>query len=93
MATKTNERGIDELRKLVNMANWTREDAFDGLDAYAIVRLLQACRKLDLETLPDQLTEDEQDYAIEHGKVSTECLTRLYDAQGEAHTGSDWEGR
>jgi hypothetical protein len=85
--------GIEELRALVNMANNTREDAFDGLNAEETVCLLRACRALNLETLPDQLTPEGRAYAAKHGEVSTKELRRLYKAEGLPETGSDWVGR
>lgn len=87
------ETGIEELRKLVNMAGYTEESAFDGFTAVETVRLLQACRALDLETLPDQLTLAERRHAAKHGRVSIECLHRLYEDAGESKTGPDWKGQ
>lgn len=83
--------GIEELRGLVNMAGWTTESAFDGFDALQTIRLLQACQKLNLETLPDELTQSERAYAARYGKVSKKALHRLYEVAGESKTGSDWE--
>ena len=90
---RDDKTGIEKLRELVNMAGWTRESAFDGFDVLQTVRLLQACAALDLETLPDQLTEEERRAAARTGKVSTRTLRRLYAAEGEPETGRDWEGR
>lgn len=83
--------GIEELRTLVNMAGYTTESAFDDFNAAETVRLLQACRDLNLEVLPDQLTKAERRYAARHGRVSKTALHRLYDAAGESKTGRDWE--
>lgn len=85
--------GMEELRSLVNIANQTNESAFDGFTLEETVRLLQACRALDLETLPDMLTPGERKYAAKHGKVSTACLRRLYKQEGLEETGIDWKGR
>lgn len=87
------ETGIQELRILVGMADWSNESALDDFDLKATVRILQACRALDLETLPDMLTLAERRYAAKHGKVSTACLRRLYKQEGCAESGPDWEGR
>lgn len=76
------ETGIEQLRKLVNVAGWTNEWAFDDItDMFATIRLLQACLALDLETLPDQLTPAERKYAAKHGKVRKTCIKRLYQAE------------
>ena len=85
------ETGIQELRKLVNMANNTREDALDGFTAEELVKLLRACRDLNLEVLPDQLQPWERRYAAKHGKVSKGALRRLYHLEGLPETGPDWE--
>lgn len=85
------ETGIEELRALVNLAGWTTESAFDDFTAIETVRLLRACRALDLETLPDQLTPTERIYAARCGRVSRSCLRRLYEAAGESKTGPDWK--
>lgn len=85
--------GMDELRSLVNYGNHSNEDAFSGFGLEETVRLLRACLALNLETLPDMLTRDERKYAAKHGKVSTECLRRLYRQEGCAESGPDWEGR
>jgi hypothetical protein len=90
---RKNETGIEELRKLVNMANNTREDAFDDFDLEQTVRLLRACRELNLEVLPDQLTEEEAEDTASTGRISTECLRRLYRVEGLPEKGRDWEGR
>lgn len=90
METKS---GIDELRELVNMAGWTRESAFDGLDAIQVIKLLRACRELDLEVLPDELTPAERVTTARTGKVPTAALRRLYANEGLPETGRDWEGR
>ena len=87
------ESGIEELRALVNIAGWSRESALDGFDVMETVRILRACRALDLETLPDELTEPERRYAARHGRVSTSCLRRLYRENGLPETGRDWVGR
>jgi hypothetical protein len=87
--SRDDETGIEELRALVSMAGWTRESAFDGFDAIQTVRLLQACRKLDLEVLPDQLTRDERREAARTGVVSEDAVRRLY----RAEFGPNWEGR
>lgn len=84
---------MEELRALVSYGNHSNEDAFDGFDLEETVRILQACRALDLETLPDMLTQAERRYAAKHGKVSTACLRRLYKQEGLAETGIDWEDR
>lgn len=83
--------GIGELRRLVNIANCTREDAFDGLTIEQTIKLLQACRSLDLEVLPDQLNPEERAFAARTGKVSKACKRRLYRAEGLPETGIDWE--
>lgn len=90
---RNDETGIEELRVLVNMAGWTQESAFVGFNAEQTVRLLRACRALDLETLPDQLTAAERAHAARHGKVSTSCLRRLYREACEPFTGPDWVDR
>lgn len=84
--------GIDELRKLVNLANNTNESAFDDLGLEETVRLLRACRALDLETLPDMLEQDELEFAAKNGRISKKALRRLYKAEGLEETGVDWEG-
>lgn len=71
------ESGIEELRKLIKLANNTNECVFDGLSIHAIVFLLQACRKSTWDITPDDLTEDEIRFAVINGKLSTECLERL----------------
>jgi hypothetical protein len=93
MSRRPDETGIEELRKLVNMANNTREDAFDGLDAFQVVRLLQACRALDLEVLPDDMNDEERLEVANTGKVPTETLELLYEAANVPKGGRDWEGR
>lgn len=87
------ETGIEELRILVNIAGHTNEDAFDGFSVEETVRLLQACRALDLETLPDMLTSGERQYAAKQGEVSTACLRRLYKQEGLEEKGPDWDAR
>lgn len=57
------------------------------VDALQTVNLLRACAALDLETLPDQLYQDEREHAAKHGKVSKACLRRLYEEAGEPKTG------
>lgn len=87
------ESGIDELRKLVNMANNTAEGAFDDFGLYEVVELLRACRRIDLDITPEQLTRDEAEFAARRGRVSIKCLRRLYKQEGLSETGPDWEGR
>lgn len=85
--------GAEELRALVRMMNATKESAFDDLSAAQIVQLLQACRALNLETLPDQLTRAEIYEVIALGYIPTATLHSLYEAAGEPKTGRDWEER
>ena len=88
-----NETGIEELRVLVDNAGITQESALDDFDIFQVVRLLRACRALNLETYPDQLYPHERRYAARTGKISTKTLRRLYKENGEPETGSDWKGR
>jgi hypothetical protein len=86
------ESGIETLRALVSMANYTREDAFDGFNVHETIKLLQACRAMDLETLPDELTEPEARYAAKTGRVSRTAMRRLYRAEYGARGDQEFEG-
>lgn len=72
------ESGIETLRALVNMAGWSGEWALDDLNVTQTIKLLQACRVMDLETLPDQLNDNERRYAARTGKLSRTTMRRLY---------------
>lgn len=81
------ETGIEQLRKLVNVAGWTNEWAFDDItDIGQTIKLLQACMELDLETLPDQLTDKERKSAAKKGRLGKGCIERLY----REEYGSKW---
>ena len=85
------ETGIQELRGLIAFGNHSNESSFDGFDADETLRLLRACYALDLETLPDMLTQEERKHAARTGKVSKAALHRLYEREGASKTGPDWE--
>jgi hypothetical protein len=93
MTLNERESGITELKALLNMANWTHGDAFEGLSLEEVISLLRACRKLDLETLPDMLTGPERREAAKTGIVPTRALRRMYKIEGLPEIGIDWEGR
>lgn len=86
--------GIHELRRIVSAAGWSAEDAFNDLTMLEVIRLMQACLAMDLETLPDQLYLKERKYAARTGKISKATLERLYRAEYGPHfarVGRDWE--
>lgn len=85
------ETGVEELRMLVQIADYTTESAFDSFNLLQTINILKACHKLDLETFADDLTHDERKFAAKHGRVSIKCLTRLYNDEGLEHTGPDWD--
>lgn len=83
--------GIEMLRILTSMASYTTESTFDGLSITDCVSVLMACRELDLEVLPDQLTLKELQHATKSGSLTLACRKRLYKAEGLKPTGRDFE--
>jgi hypothetical protein len=72
-----NESGADELRKIVNVLNNTRESALDGHTAERLIQLVRACRASPWDLTPDMLTLNEATYASRTGKLSAACVARL----------------
>ena len=71
------ESGPEELRRIVNCLDFTREDALDGFTAEQCVRIVRAVRACKWDIFPDNLTRDELEHAAEHGTLSEECNARL----------------
>ena len=71
------ETGVEELRRIVRVANMTTESAFDGLTVEECVRLVRACWKSKWDILPDDLTFEERRKAADTGRLPEACEDRL----------------
>jgi hypothetical protein len=77
MSPTREETGMEELRRIVRVANMTNESAFDSFTAEQCIKLIRACWASKWDILPDDLTGVERGYAAVHGVLSEECTLRL----------------
>ena len=70
--TARKETGIEELRRVVNAAGYSNEDALYGFSAEAS----------GWDIFPDQLTAEERAHAAQAGTLSHACLARLQRTYG-----------
>jgi len=66
MTTKL--EGIDELRQIVRLCDNTRESEHDGYSAEELIKMTRAILASGWDITASDLTEEEKEYAAEHGK-------------------------
>jgi len=69
--------GIERLRQIVNLCNYTRESTFDNLDVTQTVRLAEACLNSEWDVYPDDLTDKELTFAAKHGRLPRSVAKRF----------------
>jgi hypothetical protein len=80
--TKEGESGIEELRRVAGVSERCREGAIDRYSAEECLNLFRACWRSVWDLYPDELTDEERDYAAKHGVLSEKCLIRLSNELG-----------
>jgi hypothetical protein len=77
MKPNTEETGIDFLRRLVSVANYTNEEVFDDLSVKETINLISACWDSDFDIYADALLPVERAFAARNGRLSKRTVDRL----------------
>jgi len=74
---KTDETGIEFLRRLAACWGWCREDALDAYTPEELIKMFRAIQASGFDIYPDQLTPEERRYAAKYGKLAAKTCERL----------------
>jgi hypothetical protein len=80
---KPEETGIEFLRRLVSVANYTNEEVFDDLSVEETIKLIRACWDSEFDIYADALSPSERAFAARTGKLSKKAVDRLNSLYGD----------